>query len=50
MDVISLTRGYAMRLWSITRDRPKLFLPVGLQTVIDRVLSRLEAEPRDERF
>jgi len=46
MDAIVLAGGYATRLWPITRNRPKMFLPVGNQTIIDRVLEQLEAEAR----
>ena len=42
MDAIVLAGGYATRLWPITRDRPKMFLPVGESTVIDRTLEDLE--------
>lgn len=40
--------GYATRLWPITRDRPKMVLPIGDTTVIDRILTELEAESRIE--
>ncbi|MUV88580.1 NTP transferase domain-containing protein [Halapricum sp. CBA1109] len=44
MDAIVLAGGYATRLWPITRDRPKMFLPVGESTVIDRTLEDLESD------
>jgi glucose-1-phosphate thymidylyltransferase len=46
MDAIVLAGGYATRLWPITRHRPKMFLPVGESTVIDRVFEELEADDR----
>ncbi|MFW6320708.1 MAG: sugar phosphate nucleotidyltransferase [Halohasta sp.] len=42
MDAIVLAGGYATRMWPITRNRPKMLLPVGDSTVIDRTLSQLE--------
>lgn len=49
MDAIVLAGGYATRLWPITRHRPKMFLPVGEQTVVDRVFEELEDDERIER-
>jgi glucose-1-phosphate thymidylyltransferase len=46
MDAVVLAGGYATRLWPITRHRPKMMLPVGDTTVIDRVLSELESDDR----
>ncbi|WP_339104232.1 NDP-sugar synthase [Haloterrigena salinisoli] len=46
MDAIVLAGGYATRLWPITRQRPKMFLPVGDTTVIDGVLEDLESDAR----
>ena len=46
MDAVVLAGGYATRLWPITRHRPKMVLPVGDTTVIDRVLSDLETDDR----
>ncbi|QLH84634.1 sugar phosphate nucleotidyltransferase [Halosimplex pelagicum] len=46
MDAVVLAGGYATRLWPITRHRPKMMLPVGETTVIDRVLSELESDDR----
>ena len=46
MKAIVLAGGYATRLWPITRDRPKMFLPLGESTVIDRSLSSLEDDER----
>lgn len=46
MKAIVLAGGYATRLWPITKDRPKMFLPVGDSTVIDRVFDELEADDR----
>jgi len=46
MDAIVLAGGYATRLWPITRYRPKMLLPVGDTTVIDRILTDLEADER----
>ncbi len=42
MDAIVLAGGYATRMWPITRNRPKMLLPVGDTTVIDRTLAQLE--------
>ncbi|XVH30898.1 sugar phosphate nucleotidyltransferase [Haloferacaceae archaeon DSL9] len=51
MKAVVLAGGYATRLWPITKHRPKMFLPVGDQTVIDRIFSELEADDRiDEVF
>ncbi len=46
MDAIVLAGGYATRLWPVTKNRPKMLLPVGESTVIDRILGELEAEDR----
>lgn len=46
MKAIVLAGGYATRLWPITRNRPKMFLPVGDGTVIDDVFEDLEADDR----
>lgn len=46
MDAIVLAGGYATRLWPITRNRPKMLLPVGEETIIDGILSDLEADDR----
>ncbi len=46
MDAIVLAGGFATRLWPITKHRPKMLLPVGETTVIDRILSALEADDR----
>ena len=42
MDAIVLAGGFATRLWPITRNRPKMFLPIGDTTVIDRIFRELE--------
>lgn len=46
MDAIVLAGGYATRLWPITKNRPKMFLPIGNSTVIDRILTQLENDNR----
>ena len=46
MDAIVLAGGYATRLWPITTDRPKMLLPVGDSTVVDRMFADLEADDR----
>ncbi|MFB6295219.1 MAG: sugar phosphate nucleotidyltransferase [Halobacteriales archaeon] len=46
MDAVVLAGGYATRLWPITKHRPKMFLPVGDETVVDRVFADLEADDR----
>jgi glucose-1-phosphate thymidylyltransferase len=48
MDAVVLAGGYATRLWPITRHRPKMFLPVGGETVVDGVFADLEADDRIE--
>ena len=48
MKAVVLAGGYATRLWPITRNRPKMLLPVGETTVIDRILAELEADDRIE--
>ncbi|SMO78574.1 sugar phosphate nucleotidyltransferase [Halorubrum cibi] len=51
MKAVVLAGGYATRLWPITKDRPKMFLPVGDRTVIDEIFADLEADDRvDEVF
>ena len=42
MDAIVLAGGYATRMWPITRNRPKMLLPVGDTTVIDKTLAQLD--------
>jgi len=46
MDAVVLAGGYATRLWPITKNRPKMFLPVGDTTVIDRIFAELESDER----
>ncbi|SEP29787.1 glucose-1-phosphate thymidylyltransferase [Halogranum amylolyticum] len=46
MKAVVLAGGYATRLWPITKERPKMFLPVGETTVIDRLFAELEADER----
>jgi len=46
MHAVVLAGGYATRLWPVTRNRPKMLLPVGEQTVIDRILDELESDDR----
>ena len=46
MQAIVLAGGYATRLWPVTRNRPKMLLPVGDSTVIDRILYQLEEDDR----
>ncbi|MFB6153866.1 MAG: sugar phosphate nucleotidyltransferase [Halodesulfurarchaeum sp.] len=48
MDAVVLAGGYATRLWPITKHRPKMFLPVGESTVIDRIFGALEGDDRIE--
>jgi len=51
MKAVVLAGGYATRLWPITRHRPKMFLPIGEGTVIDRIFESLERDDRiDEVF
>ncbi len=46
MEAVVLAGGYATRLWPITKHRPKMLLPVGESTVIDRIFAELEADDR----
>ncbi|WP_423745519.1 NDP-sugar synthase (plasmid) [Haladaptatus sp. SPP-AMP-3] len=46
MKAVVLAGGYATRLWPITKQRPKMFLPIGETTVIDRIFADLEADER----
>ncbi|WP_227357615.1 sugar phosphate nucleotidyltransferase [Haladaptatus salinisoli] len=46
MEAVVLAGGYATRLWPITKHRPKMFLPIGETTVIDRIFADLEADDR----
>jgi glucose-1-phosphate thymidylyltransferase len=48
MKAVVLAGGFATRLWPITRHRPKMFLPVGTQTVIDTIFADFEADDRIE--
>ncbi|WP_440007344.1 sugar phosphate nucleotidyltransferase [Halomicrococcus sp. SG-WS-1] len=51
MKAVVLAGGYATRLWPITKNRPKMFLPIGETTVIDRIFADLEEDERvDEVF
>ncbi|ERG96697.1 sugar phosphate nucleotidyltransferase [Haloquadratum walsbyi] len=51
MKAVVLAGGYATRMWPITKDRPKMFLPVGDGTVIDIIFEDLEEDSRvDEVF
>jgi glucose-1-phosphate thymidylyltransferase len=46
MKAVVLAGGYATRLWPVTRNRPKMLLPVGEATVVDRILGALERDDR----
>jgi glucose-1-phosphate thymidylyltransferase len=46
MKAVVLAGGYATRLWPITKHRPKMFLPIGETTVVDRIFADLEADDR----
>ncbi|MFC6718149.1 sugar phosphate nucleotidyltransferase [Natrialbaceae archaeon GCM10025810] len=48
MKAVVLAGGYATRMWPITKHRPKMFLPIGESTVIDRIFAELEADERIE--
>lgn len=45
MKALLLGAGYALRLYPLTRDRPKPLLPVGGIPIIQRVLERVLAVP-----
>ncbi|WP_222912800.1 sugar phosphate nucleotidyltransferase [Natrinema sp. SYSU A 869] len=46
MNAVVLAGGYATRMWPLTKERPKMFLPIGEDTVIDRILAELEVDAR----
>jgi glucose-1-phosphate thymidylyltransferase len=46
MKAVVLAGGYATRLWPITKDRPKMFLPVGDTVIVDQTFEALEADDR----
>jgi glucose-1-phosphate thymidylyltransferase len=46
MKAVVLAGGYATRLWPVTKHRPKMLLPIGDETVIDRILGELERDDR----
>ena len=46
MKAVVLAGGYATRLWPITKHRPKMLLPIGEDTVIDRIFQPLEDDDR----
>ena len=46
MQAVVLAGGYATRLWPITKHRPKMLLPLGESTVIDRIFEELESDER----
>jgi len=48
MKAVVLAGGYATRLWPVTKHRPKMLLPIGETTVIDRIFGALEADDRIE--
>lgn len=51
MKAIVLAGGYATRMWPITKERPKMLLPLGERTVIGETIEQLEADERiDEIF
>jgi glucose-1-phosphate thymidylyltransferase len=49
MKAVVLAGGYATRLWPITRNRPKMFLPLGDTTIVDRIYAKLEATERIDK-
>ena len=48
MKAVVLAGGYATRLWPVTKHRPKMLLPIGETTVIDRIFEALERDDRIE--
>lgn len=48
MHAVVLAGGYATRLWPITKNRPKMLLPIGDSTVIGTIFDALEREARIE--
>jgi len=46
MHAVVLAGGYATRLWPVTKNRPKMLLPIGETTVVDRILRELEYDDR----
>ncbi|MFT5207650.1 MAG: glucose-1-phosphate thymidylyltransferase [Candidatus Omnitrophota bacterium] len=41
MKVVLLAAGYATRLYPLTKNQPKAFLPVGDRLIIDRIVEKL---------
>ena len=41
MKIVIMAGGYATRLWPITRKRSKSLLPIGKETIIDHVYSKI---------
>ncbi len=46
MNAVVLAGGFATRMWPLTKELPKMFLPIGESTVIDRIFTELEADDR----
>ena len=46
MKAVVLAGGYATRMWPITKNRPKMFLPIGDTVMIDHVFEALEEDDR----
>lgn len=46
MEAVILAGGYGTRLWPITKQRPKMLLPVGEKTVLDSILEPLQQDDR----
>ncbi|WP_254532753.1 nucleotidyltransferase family protein [Natrinema gelatinilyticum] len=46
MKAVVLAGGFATRMWPLTKELPKMFLPIGESTVIDRIFTELEADDR----
>jgi glucose-1-phosphate thymidylyltransferase len=50
MKCVILCAGYAVRLYPLTRDKPKPLLPVGGRPLLERILDRILPVPEIERI
>ena len=51
MKAIILAAGYAVRLYPLTKDRPKALLPIGGRAMLDFLMDEIATVPEiDEAF